>query len=76
MSDDFRAVRRPRRPRYGSYEYRVLTIPPNTSGDDARQLLTDHAEYGHWELARTRIAMGGTRRVWLRRRVIRVASTL
>ncbi len=60
----------------GQYEYRVVTIPPTTSNADARRLLTDHAEYGRWELARSVRYLGGLRRVWLRRKVIRVSSTL
>lgn len=59
----------------GQYEYRMLTIPRSTSGGDARQMLTDEAEYGRWELARSRLYGGGLRRVWLRRKIIRVAST-
>lgn len=62
--------------RGGQYEYRVLTLPGTTSRVDARQFLTDEAEYGRWELARTRLYAGGHRRVWLRRKVIRVHSTL
>jgi hypothetical protein len=58
------------------YEYRVLTIPRSTSRHDARRLLTDQAEYGRWELARTLLYTGGERKVWLRRRIIRVRSTL
>lgn len=58
------------------YEYRVLTIPRTTSRGDASRMLTDHAEYGRWELARTRLYVGGERKVWLRRRIIRVRSTL
>ncbi len=54
------------------YEYRVLTFPRECSPGEARRVLTDHAEYGHWELARTRKYWGGVRRVWLRRKVIRV----
>ncbi|QGQ19171.1 hypothetical protein GC089_07930 [Cellulomonas sp. JZ18] len=60
----------------GQWEYRVLTIPRSTSTGDARRLLTDEAEYGRWELARTRLYAGGERRVWLRRKIIRVRSTL
>lgn len=58
------------------YEYRVLTIPRTTSHGDARRLLTEQAEYGRWELARTLLYTGGERKVWLRRRIIRVRSTL
>lgn len=57
------------------YEFRVLNFPRNTSRSDVRQVLADHAEYGHWELARTRLYLGGARRVWLRRRIIRVRRT-
>ncbi len=59
----------------GQYEYRMLTIPRSTSGNDARTMLTDEAEYGRWELTRTRLYAGGERRVWLRRKIIRVQST-
>jgi hypothetical protein len=55
------------------YEYRVLTIPRGTSRTEARRMLTEHAEYGRWELARVRLYSGGRRRVWLRRRIIRVS---
>ena len=60
----------------GQYEYRVLTIDRSTSRSDASRLLTDEAEYGRWELARTLLFEGGVRKVWLRRRIIRVSSTL
>lgn len=59
-----------------TYEFRVLTIDRTTSRSDLRALLAAEAEYHHWELARTMLYIGGTRRVWLRRRVQRVASTL
>lgn len=64
------------RARGAQYEYRVLTIDRSTSRTDARKLLTDEAEYGRWELARTLLFAGGERRVWLRRKIIRVRSTL
>lgn len=67
---------RARQPSPGQYEYRTLRIPPAVSTSDARRLLTDEAEYGRWELARTRLYAGGERKVWLRRRIIRVRSTL
>jgi uncharacterized protein DUF5703 len=62
-------------PGSGEYEYRVITLPRGLSRSDARRLLTDHAEYGRWELARVQLFMGGARRVWLRRRIMRVART-
>jgi Family of unknown function (DUF5703) len=58
------------------YEYRVLQIPRTLSRADARRLLTEEAEYGRWELSRVRLYAGGARRVWLRRRIIRVQRTL
>lgn len=60
----------------GEYEYRVLRLPASTSRGDARRMLTEQAEYGRWELARTRLFAGGERKVWLRRKTIRVRSTL
>jgi Family of unknown function (DUF5703) len=59
----------------GDYEYRLLMIPRGTSRSEARRLLTEHAEYGHWELARVRLYPGGVRQVWLRRKIIRVTRT-
>ena len=59
----------------GDYEYRLLVIPRGTSRAEARRLLTEHAEYGHWELARVRLYAGGARQVWLRRKIIRVTRT-
>jgi hypothetical protein len=58
------------------FEYRTVTLPGSVSRGDVRRLLTDEAEYGRWELARTRIYVGGTRRVWLRRKAMKVPSTL
>ncbi|TWP33218.1 DUF5703 family protein [Leekyejoonella antrihumi] len=57
------------------YEYRVLEFGRDISRSDIRQSLTDHAEYGHWELARSCLYLGGRRRVWLRRKIIRVQRT-
>ena len=57
------------------YEYRVLTFDRRTSRAEVRQALTDHAESGHWELARTRLYLGGRRRIWMRRKIIRVQRT-
>ena len=57
------------------YEYRVVQLPRTLSRADARRLLTEEAEYGRWELSRVRLYAGGVRRVWLRRRIIRVQRT-
>lgn len=58
------------------YEVRVLTIPRDHSRSQTRQMLTDEAERGRWELARSVLYVGGERRVWLRRKIIRARSTL
>ncbi len=57
------------------YEYRVLHLPRFTSRAEAAALLTEYAEYGRWELARVVVYVGGARRVWLRRRIVRVQRT-
>jgi hypothetical protein len=61
--------------RNSAYEYREFAFPRETSRDAARSVLTEYAEYGHWELARLRLYPDGRRRVWLRRRVMRVERT-
>lgn len=58
------------------YEFRHLMLPRGTSRNAARRLLTEQAEYGHWELARLRLYPDGTRRVVLRRKIIRVRASL
>ena len=57
------------------YEYRVLVFPRDVPRGDVRRALAEHAEYGHWEMDRLRLYLGGGRRVWLRRRIIRVQRT-
>ncbi|EKX69242.1 hypothetical protein STRIP9103_01716 [Streptomyces ipomoeae 91-03] len=48
-----------------------MYVPRGVSRKDATRLLTDHAEYGHWELDRLSLLRDGSRRVRLRRRIIR-----
>ena len=57
------------------YSYLVLNLPRDMSRDAARRILTDHAEYGRWELSRMRLYADGTRKATLRRKVIRAART-
>ena len=57
------------------YEVRHLVLPRGTSRGAARRLLTEQAEYGGWELSRLLLYPDGSRKVWLRRRIIRVART-
>ncbi len=58
------------------YEYLVLSFGRDTNRADIRRALTEHAEYGRWELARTRTYMGDRTRTWLRRRIIRPRRAL
>jgi len=41
-----------------------------------RQLLSEQAEYGGWELTRLRRYRDGTRDIWIRRKIIRVTATV
>jgi hypothetical protein len=58
------------------YSYLTLYLPRGTSRDVARRILTDHAEYGQWELAQLRLNADGSREATLRRRIIRPVRTL
>jgi hypothetical protein len=60
------------RGRASEYEFQHLTLPRGTPRGIARRLLTDHAEYGRWELARLRLYPDGSRRVTLRRKILRI----
>src|SRR5215472_19373844 len=55
------------------YSYLSLYLPRGTSRDAARRILTDHAEYGNWELSRMRLYPDGSRKATLRRLIIRQA---
>lgn len=58
------------------YSYLDLHLPRGTSRETARQVLTQHAEYGHWELDRLRLYPDGRRQIRLRRKVMRVTRTM
>lgn len=64
------AVRKAHRPGV-EWEFRTITYPPEVSRNVVRQFLVQRAEQGGWELARVRVAPDGTRRVLLRRKIIR-----
>jgi Family of unknown function (DUF5703) len=53
------------------YEFERLTIPREFSRNFVTRLLVDRAEHGGWELDRLRLAPDGTRRVVLKRKIIR-----
>jgi hypothetical protein len=58
------------------YEYQRIDLPRHVSRNVARRLLTDAAEYGRWELDRLRLYPDGRRKVVLRRRTMKIRSTL
>jgi hypothetical protein len=58
------------------YSYLVVYLPRGLSRDAARQILTDHAEYGDWELTRVLLFADGSRKATLRRRIIRPVRTM
>lgn len=66
-----------RAPRPGvEYEYDKLVIPPDFSRSFVTRMLVQRAELGGWELDRLRLSPDGTRRVVLRRRIIRQRTPL
>ena len=58
------------------WEYQRVTLPRGTSRNVAQRVLTEAAEREHWELDRLRLYPDGRRKVVLRRRIMRVKSTL
>jgi hypothetical protein len=61
-----------RAPRPGvEYEFDKLLLSRDFSRSFVTRLLVQRAEQGGWELDRVRIAHDGTRRVVLRRKIIR-----
>jgi hypothetical protein len=53
------------------YEFDRFTISRDFSRNAVTRMLTDLAERGGWELDRVRLSPDGTRRVVLRRKIIR-----
>ncbi len=53
------------------YEYSKMLISRELSRNAVTRLLVEQAEKGGWEVDRVRVAYDGTRRVQLRRRIIR-----
>lgn len=58
------------------YEEQRVRLSRELSRGAVRKVLTDHAEYGGWELVRLRRYRDGTRDVWIRRKIIRMRATL
>ncbi len=59
----------------GDYEYRMMVLPRPVGRTQVQRLLAELAEQEHWEVAQVRLTWGGMRRVWVRRRIIRVVRT-
>ena len=58
------------------WEFAKLTIARDFSRNVVTRMLVERAEHGGWELDRVRISPDGTRRVVLRRKIIRMRPTL
>ena len=58
------------------YQIHRVRLDRHLSRRAVRQFLADHAEYGGWEVERLRRYRDGTRDVWIRRKIIRVAASL
>lgn len=65
-----RTHRRPPAPGI-EWEFERITLSREFSRNVVTRLLVDRAEHGGWELDRVRITPDGTRRVTLRRKIIR-----
>jgi hypothetical protein len=76
MKETLQAVRRDPGAPNKQYEYLILSVRSDESVPIAYQRLREHAEYGKWELERSRLYMGGGRRYWMRRKVMSVQRTL
>jgi len=53
------------------FEYARITLPRELPRNVVTRLLAERAEHGGWELDRLRLPPDGTRKVVLRRRIIR-----
>lgn len=66
---------KPRQRPESDYDVRRFSVGREMSRNALRQLLTEEAERGGWELHRLRRYRDGSREVWVRRRIIRVRPT-
>ena len=58
------------------WEFAKLTIARDFSRNVVTRMLVERAEHGGWEVDRVQVAPDGTRRVVLRRKIIRMRPTL
>ena len=52
------------------YEFKDLRFTRDVSRSEVRQTLAEAAEYGHWELHRKVVYLGGVQKAWLRRKLM------
>ena len=57
------------------WEFERVTFSREFSRNVVTRVLVERAEHGGWELDRVQIGIDGTRRVVLRRRIIRAVRT-
>ena len=57
------------------WQFEKVTFSREYPRNVVTKLLVERAEYGGWELVRVRIGADGTRRVILRRKIIRAVRT-
>jgi len=72
----FGSTQRRPAPRGVEWEFEKLTIARDFSRHFVTRMLVERAEHGGWELDRVRVSPDGTRRVILRRKIIRMRPTL
>jgi hypothetical protein len=58
------------------YEFERVTLSREFSRNLVCRMLTERAERGGWELDRVRLCPDGTRKVVLRRKIIRQRATV
>jgi hypothetical protein len=58
------------------YVVERVRVEHHVPRSQVRQLLSEHAEYGGWELTRLRRYRDGSRDIWIRRKIIRVTATV
>ena len=58
------------------WQFEKLTLSRELSRNAVTRMLVDRAEHGGWELDRVQIRSDGTRRVILRRKIIRQRATV
>ena len=60
---------------YSNWEIREVPLPSHVSRRDAKIILTELAEYGRWELVRTRIYPNGVKRMWVKKKIQKIEKT-